>query len=134
MRAAREILLFPKAVRDLERLDEKYTRQILEDLELLRVSPWPPGKIKKLRGTPLWEVKTGDYRSLFLPDGARAAVARVVNRRDLDTAIERLADHLHPELHPEIRIVKDCAAAGVLVIVAGALGVAAALLIELAGR
>jgi undecaprenol kinase len=47
-----------------------------------------------------------------------------------NTAIERLADHLHPEQHPEIRIVKDCAAAAVLLVVVGALTVAAAYLIE----
>lgn len=51
-----------------------------------------------------------------------------------NTAIERLADHLHPDLHPEIRIVKDCAAAGVLISSAGAVGVAVALLIELIHR
>jgi diacylglycerol kinase (ATP) len=48
----------------------------------------------------------------------------------LNTAIEELADHLHPELHPRIRLVKDCAAAGVLVAVLGALGVALALAFE----
>lgn len=44
-----------------------------------------------------------------------------------NTAIEHLADHLHPQLHLQIRIVKDCAAAAVLVLVLGALGVAGAL-------
>lgn len=44
-----------------------------------------------------------------------------------NTALEELADHLHPDLHPRIRVVKDCAAAAVLVISLGALGVAAAL-------
>ncbi len=48
-----------------------------------------------------------------------------------NTAIERLADHLHPEVHPEIRIVKDCAAAGVLLVSAGAASVGVALAIEL---
>lgn len=48
-----------------------------------------------------------------------------------NTAIERLADHLHPEIHPEIRIVKDCAAAGVLICSVGAVGVAIALAIQL---
>lgn|ERR1700733_1339787 len=48
-----------------------------------------------------------------------------------NTALERLADHLHPDLHPEIRIVKDCAAGAVLVSSVGALGVAIALLIAL---
>ncbi len=48
-----------------------------------------------------------------------------------NTAIERLADHLHPDLHPEIRIVKDCAAAGVLLVSAGAAIVGVALAVEL---
>jgi undecaprenol kinase len=51
-----------------------------------------------------------------------------------NTAIEHLADHLHPELHPEIRIVKDCAAAAVLCAALGAVGVAVALGVELAGH
>ena len=46
-----------------------------------------------------------------------------------NTAVERLADHLHPDLHPEIRLVKDCAAGGVLISSAGAVAVAIALLI-----
>jgi diacylglycerol kinase (ATP) len=49
----------------------------------------------------------------------------------LNTSIERLADHLHPELHPGIRAVKDCAAAAVLMAVLGALWVAAALALEI---
>jgi diacylglycerol kinase (ATP) len=44
----------------------------------------------------------------------------------VNTAIEGLADHLHPEQHPSIKIVKDCAAAAVLVASVGALAVAAA--------
>ena len=45
--------------------------------------------------------------------------------------MERLAGHLHPELHPEIRLVKDCAAGGVLLAWLDALGVAIALLVAL---
>ena len=45
----------------------------------------------------------------------------------VNSAFERLIDHLHPEIHPEIRLVKDMAAGGVLVISVGALIVAAAL-------
>jgi len=44
---------------------------------------------------------------------------------------EHLADHLHPELHSSIRIVKDCAAGAVLLTSAGAVGVAIALAIHL---
>lgn len=51
-----------------------------------------------------------------------------------NTAVEHLADHLHPELHPAIRIVKDCAAAAVLLTVIGAIGVGVALAFELMRR
>ena len=59
------------------------------------------------------------------------ACAGVLTAELLNTAIEALADHLHPELHPRIRLVKDCAAAAVLVAVLGALGVATALALEI---
>ncbi|HEY6356513.1 MAG TPA: diacylglycerol kinase [Burkholderiaceae bacterium] len=48
-----------------------------------------------------------------------------------NTAVERLADELHPADSIGIGVVKDCAAAAVLVAVLGALGVAAALLAHL---
>lgn len=51
-----------------------------------------------------------------------------------NTAIEHLADHVQPHLHPQIRIVKDCAAAAVLCAALGALAVAIALVVELAGH
>jgi undecaprenol kinase len=54
-------------------------------------------------------------------------VASVIAAELINTAIEHLADHLHPDQHPGIRRVKDCAAAAVLVTSAGALAVAAAL-------
>jgi undecaprenol kinase len=50
----------------------------------------------------------------------------------LNTAVEHLADHLHPEVHPSIRIVKDCAAAAVLIAVVGAIAVGVALLVHVA--
>jgi undecaprenol kinase len=51
-----------------------------------------------------------------------------------NTAIEHLADHVQPDLHPQIRIVKDCAAAAVLCAAAGAVAVAIALMVEVAGH
>jgi diacylglycerol kinase (ATP) len=58
--------------------------------------------------------------------------AVVIAAELFNTAIEHLADHLHPDVHPQIRIVKDCAAAAVLVASSGALAVAAALIVRLA--
>lgn len=49
----------------------------------------------------------------------------------LNTAIEGLADLVHPGQHARVRALKDCAAAAVLVVSLAALGVAAALAYEL---
>jgi diacylglycerol kinase (ATP) len=54
-----------------------------------------------------------------------ALVVGVVLAAELcNTAIEHLADHLHPEHHPQIKIVKDCAAGAVLVTCLAAVAVA----------
>jgi len=55
------------------------------------------------------------------------ASAGVLTAELLNTAVEHLADHLHPEVQPSIRTVKDCAAAAVLVAVLGAIAVGGAL-------
>jgi diacylglycerol kinase (ATP) len=60
--------------------------------------------------------------------------ATVLAAELLNTALERLADHLHPEQHEQIRAVKDFAAAAVLVSSAGAVVVAAALAVHLLTR
>jgi undecaprenol kinase len=68
---------------------------------------------------PLWWAVT------LLASGA------VITAELFNTAVERLADELHPQHSPGIAVVKDCAAAAVLIAVLGALGVAAALLVQL---
>ena len=87
---SRELHYAPKAQRDLRKLEKRYALQILEDLELLETPPWPPGKVKKLRAQDFWEIKTGDFRTIFWPQGKKVVVLRVVNRRDLDAAIDRI--------------------------------------------
>jgi undecaprenol kinase len=51
-------------------------------------------------------------------------VTLVIAAELFNTALENLADYLHPEQHPRIKIVKDCAAAAVLILSIGALWVA----------
>ncbi|MDY6860563.1 MAG: diacylglycerol kinase [Pseudomonadota bacterium] len=43
----------------------------------------------------------------------------------MNSALEALIDHLHPDIHPEVGVVKDIAAAAVLVASLGALAVGA---------
>jgi undecaprenol kinase len=59
------------------------------------------------------------------------AIGVVMAAELLNTAIEHLADELHPQDSAAIRIVKDCAAAGVLVAVLGALGVGVAFAVHM---
>src|SRR2546426_960798 len=86
----RMLVYAPRAQRDLEALERRQALQILEDLEFLTAPPWPPGKVKKLRGQDFWEIKTGDFRTLFWPHGGKVVILRVVNRRDLDATIGRI--------------------------------------------
>jgi undecaprenol kinase len=75
-----------------------------------------------LRPGPLW------WAAVML------ASAGVLAAELLNTAIETLADHLCPEIHPQIRVVKDCAAAAVFVTVVGAIAVGIALAVHLLRR
>ena len=59
------------------------------------------------------------------------SAALVLAAELLNTAIEELADLLHPDSHPRIRVVKDCAAAAVLIAALGAVAVAVALVLEI---
>lgn len=47
-----------------------------------------------------------------------------------NTALENLIDHLHPDLHPSIKVVKDCTAGAVLILSVSALCVFVAFLLE----
>ncbi len=67
-----------------------------------------------LRPSPLWWAI------------AAITVAFVLAAELFNTAIENLADHLHPAQDPAIKVVKDCAAGAVLVASLAALAVAAA--------
>jgi undecaprenol kinase len=76
------------------------------------------GALVLLRPAPIW------WAAVLL------AAAGVLATELLNTAIEHLADALHPAESAAIRTVKDCAAAAVLIASLGALAVAAALLVH----
>ena len=72
-------------------------------------------------GTLLWLRPSPSWWAI-----AALTIALVMATEIVNTALERLADHLHPQQHPAIKAVKDCAAGAVLVASIAALGVAAA--------
>lgn len=57
-------------------------------------------------------------------------IALVLAAELINTALEHLVDHLHPERHPRIKIIKDCAAAAVLVLSIGAVWVGVLMLLS----
>jgi undecaprenol kinase len=59
------------------------------------------------------------------------AIAVVLAAEFFNSALEALLDHVHPDSHPEIQVVKDMAAAGVLVIACAAIVVAVSMLAAL---
>ncbi len=86
----REIIYAPRAQRDLLKLEKDKATRILDDLEILENPPWPKGKVKRLRTKDYWEIKTGDFRTIFWPHKKTVVVLRIVNRRDLEKAIGRI--------------------------------------------
>ena len=48
------------------------------------------------------------------------SIALVLATELVNSAFEALVDHLHPEVHPEIRVIKDMVAGSVLFAAAGA--------------
>ena len=77
----------PRARRELLGLEGRFARQVADDLGLLETPPWRPGKVKKLRGYRFWEMKSGDFRAIFVIRGDDVIVARIVNRRDLERTL-----------------------------------------------
>lgn len=59
------------------------------------------------------------------------ASGAVIAAELFNTALEALADHVQPGQHPGIRIVKDCAAAAVLMTSLAAVAVGAALAVHI---
>lgn len=94
------------------RLESSFRWQCLAALMVLMVLAWTQPPI-------VWWV-------LLLLNCALVLAAELFN-----TALEHLVDHLHPALHPSIKIAKDCAAASVLLLSASAVGIFVAFLIEM---
>jgi undecaprenol kinase len=108
----RRVLFALAGVRTAWRTENSFKVHVVAALAVIGVLLW-------LQPAPLWWAI------------AALTIAFVLAAELFNTAVEGLADHLHPEQHPAIKAVKDCAAGGVLVATATALGVAAAFAYDL---
>lgn len=93
------------------RMESSFRLQCLASLLVLAVLAW-------LRPPVIWW-------ALLLLNCGLVLAAELFN-----TALEHLIDHLHPALHPSIKIAKDCAAGSVLVLSMSAVCVFVAFLVE----
>jgi len=80
----------PRAQHDLLDLPRKIAEQVIGDHDVLKVRPWPSTKVKKIKGHAYWELKTGDYRSLFVFGSNTVVFLRIINRKNLEKAIRRI--------------------------------------------
>jgi len=88
----------PKAEKDLRRIGPGPSLDRIEEklLELDAVddfnAPESIPNTKRLRGTdvPIWRTRVGDYRVIWTLASDGPVVVRVVQRSDLDQAIDRL--------------------------------------------
>lgn len=88
--ARHKLIYAPRVQRDLLALQVRDADRILDDLTLLETIPWPAGKVKRLQTGDFWEIKTGDFRTIFWPQGSSVVILRVVNRRDLERTLGRI--------------------------------------------
>jgi mRNA-degrading endonuclease RelE of RelBE toxin-antitoxin system len=91
-----KVRLARRAVKDLDSLQVKAARKILDELSLLGSDPQSLAlDVKPLTGRRPWRrLRVGAYRILFRPaEGGRVLlVARVIDRKELERAVETLAE------------------------------------------
>jgi mRNA interferase RelE/StbE len=76
-----EIEFKPKAIKDLDSLQPKDARRVVERVKRMRNNL--EGDVKHLTNyTPEYRLRVGDFRVLFELAGNRVTVYRVVNRAD----------------------------------------------------
>lgn len=76
-----EVLMMPKAIRDLDSLSPEIARRILGKINAMKTDL--AGDVKRLvHFTPAYRLRVGDYRVLFDVQGNRILVQAVKHRRE----------------------------------------------------
>lgn len=91
-----EVRLARRAVKDLDSLSDKAAERVANALELLGRDPESRSlDVKPLKGRSPWRrLRVGDHRAVFRRSngGKVLLVARVIDRKYLERAIETLPD------------------------------------------
>lgn len=68
-----EVEILPRAQRRLERIEERAFRGILAAIQVLSMTPRPPG-CRKLTDRDGWQFRIGDYRAIYVIDDAQQKI------------------------------------------------------------
>jgi len=85
--------LSPAAVRDLDRLEERAGRKILEKLTLLKDDPFPRGKlIRKIKGkrSTFYRLRIESYRAFYMIEGRDVVILKIIDKKDAERFIKDL--------------------------------------------
>ncbi len=85
------VRLTKSAADDLDGTQER--EQIVSDIKRLSDNPLPTGaNVKKLKGfnPPLYRLRSGGYRVLYIIEGLVVTIMRVIDRKELERTIKRI--------------------------------------------
>jgi len=79
-----QVLLTPRAVRDIRRLQPELQQRLLKALAALGDNPRPQG-CEKVRGSDEWRIRVGDYRVRYRIDDSQhqVIVTRIGHRNEI---------------------------------------------------
>jgi mRNA-degrading endonuclease RelE of RelBE toxin-antitoxin system len=88
-----EVMLSPKAVKDLDSIDDKPCSKIISAIRALEANPFPRAKlIKKIKGrqNDYYRLRADKHRVLYMIEGDKVIVLRVFSKKDADRIIRGL--------------------------------------------
>lgn len=89
----RTVELTPRALRELDAMPEPLQLRIALKIKRLSDDPLPRGSlVKRLQGfeMPVFRLRIGDYRAVFVVEENRIVVLRIIHRRELERALAAL--------------------------------------------
>lgn len=87
------IILSPKAVKDLDSFSDGILRKISKAMQILKENPFPRGKlIKKIKGasSDFYRLRVDKYRVFYIIKGSDIVILRVLSKKDAGRFIRSL--------------------------------------------
>jgi mRNA interferase RelE/StbE len=88
-----QVKISPSATRDLDQLDDKLVRRIMDELDVLAENPFPRGKlIRKIKGKSanFYRLRVGNYRVFFSLEGQAVVILKVTDKKNAARFIKNL--------------------------------------------